>query len=142
VAREGQAMSREGEPAPLPAPQSAVVVAVASDAIEAAIWRDALHDAGIPAAVYERGVGAALGGANTFGASYPLLVDRGQVAAARNVIADLGGAVALAPVHDERAVRYASYSAGSSATAGVRCGTRPAIEPCHPTAPASTVAQS
>lgn len=98
-------MSREGEPAPLPAPQSAVVVAVASDAIEAAIWRDALHDAGIPAAVYERGVGAALGGANTFGASYPLLVDRGQVAAARNVIADLGGAVALAPVHDERAVR-------------------------------------
>ncbi|MCK9519210.1 MAG: DUF2007 domain-containing protein [Dehalococcoidia bacterium] len=85
--------------------QPAVVVAVAGDAIQAAIWHDALEDAGIEAAVYERGVGAALGGASAFGASYPLLVDRGDVAAARNIIADLGGAVALAPVHDDRAAR-------------------------------------
>lgn len=82
-----------------------VVVANASDAIEAAIWKDALADAGIPAATFERGPGAALGGASGGRISaYPVVVSRDDLARARNVIADVAGASAIAPVPDESAM--------------------------------------
>jgi hypothetical protein len=78
-----------------------VTVAEASDPVEAAIWVDALRDAGIEAQSYERGVGAALGGAMTIGASvYPIVVAAEQLGAARNVVAELGGAGALSPYRD------------------------------------------
>ncbi len=83
-----------------------VVVAEARDVVEAQIWIDALRDAGIPATTFERGVGAALGGAMTAGwARYPVLVPQGEMAAARNVVAELGGAAFLAPVADLAAAR-------------------------------------
>lgn len=78
-----------------------VVVAVSGDAIQATIWRDALADAGITAAVVERGMSAALGGATSVSATYHVLVDREAVGDARNVIAELGGAMSLAPLPDD-----------------------------------------
>ncbi|HET7738614.1 MAG TPA: hypothetical protein VFK32_08580 [Tepidiformaceae bacterium] len=81
-----------------------VVVANANDAIEAAIWADALAAAGIAAATFERGPGAAFGGASGAGLSaYPILVSRGDLARARSVIADVAGGSAIAPVPDEAA---------------------------------------
>ena len=78
-----------------------VVVAEASDPVQAQIWVDALRDTGIQAATFERSVGAALGGAMTAGwARYPVLVPQEEMAAARNVVAELGGAAYLAPVDD------------------------------------------
>ncbi len=83
-----------------------VVVAEAGDPVQAQIWLDALRDAGIQATSFERGVGAALGGAMTSGwARYPVLVAEGEMAAARNVVAELGGAGLLAPVGDPAAAR-------------------------------------
>jgi hypothetical protein len=77
------------------------VVAEARDPVQAGIWIDALERAGIPATSFERGVGAALGGASTPGSAvYPVVVGRDDVIAARNVIADLGGAAFLAPLSD------------------------------------------
>jgi|GEM_PF-3191805 len=84
-------------------PRQPIVVAVAGDALQATIWRDALGDAGITAAVVERGVSAALGGAPSVSSTYHVLVDREDVAAARNVIAEMGGAGALAPLPDDDA---------------------------------------
>ncbi|MCC7365720.1 MAG: hypothetical protein IT303_15255 [Dehalococcoidia bacterium] len=84
------------------------VVAIARDAVEAAIWTDALRDAGIEAAAFERGPGAALGGAAPPWSSYPVVVPAGRLAAARNVIAELAGGAVLAPYRDiaeERARR-------------------------------------
>jgi len=78
----------------------AVVVAEAPDAVRAAIWVDALRSAGITASTFERGVGAALGGASPLGAVYPVVVSNDDVGAARTVIADLAGASALAPYRD------------------------------------------
>ncbi len=78
-----------------------VVVAESSDPVEAEIWLDALRSAGIQAAVFERGPGAALGGAVTAGfAHYPVLVARPDFAAARNVIAEVAGGHRLAPLTD------------------------------------------
>jgi hypothetical protein len=82
-----------------------VVVAEASDPVTAAIWVDALRDAGIAAHSFEQGVGAALGGAATYGARFPVIVRRQDIAQARNVIADLDGARALAPYRDESDIR-------------------------------------
>jgi hypothetical protein len=83
-----------------------IIVAEARDEVEAAIWTDALIAAGIPAASYARGVGAALGGASAPGWSvFPVVVDRGQLGAARTVIADLGGGQALAPYRDSASAR-------------------------------------
>src|ERR1035437_4084845 len=65
-----------------------VVVAEAPDAVTAAIWVDALRDAGINAASFSRGHGAAFGGAEAF-ATHIVLVDREYFAAARTVIAEL-----------------------------------------------------
>ncbi|MGI8927661.1 MAG: hypothetical protein ACR2HN_13615 [Tepidiformaceae bacterium] len=82
--------------------RSPVVVAQAGDAVEAAIWVDALRDAGIEAGSFERGVGAALGGAATPGwAVYPVLVAMDSLEAARSVIAELGGAAALSRWPDD-----------------------------------------
>jgi len=83
----------------------AVVVAEAPDAVRAAIWVDALRSAGIAARTFERGVGAALGGALSFGAVYPVVVSNDDVGAARTVIADLAGASALARYRDRRDAR-------------------------------------
>ncbi len=83
-----------------------VVVAEASDPVQAAIWVDALKAAGIEAASFERGVGAALGGAATPGwAVYPVLVAAADIGAARNVVAEIAGGAALAPIRDEAAAR-------------------------------------
>ena len=82
------------------------VVAVARDPVEAAIWVDALRTEGIQAGSFERSVGAALGGAVTAGfARYPVLVDAGSLAEARNVIAAMAGASALAPLDDGERLR-------------------------------------
>lgn len=88
-----------------PTRQATIVVAQASDEIEAAIWVDALRDAGVKAATFERGVGAALGGTTTPWSSYPVVVAEEDLLTARNVIAELGGAGSLAPYHDPAAVR-------------------------------------
>lgn len=80
------------------------VVARANDPIEANIWVDALRDAGIQAAAFETGAGAALGGATAHGfAAYPIVVARDDLAHARNVIADLAGGAALAPFPNDEA---------------------------------------
>ncbi|MBI5949062.1 MAG: hypothetical protein HY875_13060 [Chloroflexi bacterium] len=89
-----------------------VVVAEASDPVQAAIWIDALHAAGIEASSFERGVGAALGGAATPGwAVYPVLVASTDIGAARNVVAELAGGAALAPIPDHGAARERSQQA-------------------------------
>ena len=76
-------------------------MAEATNPVDAAIWVDALHDAGIEASSFERGVGAALGGAMTPGwVRYPIVVPAADLAGARNVVAGLGGATALAPIDD------------------------------------------
>jgi hypothetical protein len=83
-----------------------VVVAEAADAIEAGIWLDALREAGIEARWFERGAGAALGGATLAGVvSYPVVVPAEAIGSARSVIANLGGARNLAPVSDAEALR-------------------------------------
>lgn len=76
-----------------------IIVAEAPDAVTATIWVDALRDAGINAATFSRGHSAALGGAEAF-ATQVVLVERDQFAAARTVIAELGGASKLAPIPD------------------------------------------
>jgi len=82
------------------------VVAEASDAIEAAIWVDALRAAGVEAASFERGVGSALGGAVAPGwARFPVLVPAADLGTARNVIAELAGGAVLAPYRDAAASR-------------------------------------
>jgi len=89
-----------------------VVVAEAADPVQAAIWVDALKAAGIEAASFERGVGAALGGAVTPGwAVYPVLVAAADIGGARNVVAELAGGTALAPIPDSDAAREASQRA-------------------------------
>jgi hypothetical protein len=88
------------------AASNAVVVAEAEDPVQAGKWLDALEQAGIAARSFERGVGAALGGAVTSGfAKYPVLVARDDLLAARNVISRLDGGGVLSPVRDEEAVR-------------------------------------
>jgi hypothetical protein len=78
-----------------------VVVAEAPDAVSASIWLDALRDAGIEAGMFERGVGAALGGAATPGLSrFAIVVRKEAMLEARNVIAEVGGASRLAPYRD------------------------------------------
>ena len=80
-----------------------MVVAEAPDPIQADIWISALRDAGIQAAAFERGVGSALGGAVTAGiARYPIIVAETDLGAARNVIAELGGASAISPFRDRK----------------------------------------
>lgn len=83
---------------------AAIIVAEAEDPVQAAIWVDALRDAGIEANSFERGVGAALGGAVTPGfARYPVVVGESDIAGARNVIAELAGGGVLAPLPDPAA---------------------------------------
>lgn len=80
-----------------------VVVASARSVVEATIWVDALRHAGIEAATFERGVGGALGGAALGGwAAYPVVVARGDIAPARNILSELAGAGVLAPIGDDR----------------------------------------
>ena len=84
------------------------LVAEAADPIQAQIWVSALREAGIEAATFERGVGAALGGAVTSGVSrFPVVVARDDLVGARNVIAELDGAVHLAPIDDPEGQRAA-----------------------------------
>ena len=81
-----------------------VVVAEASDPVQAAIWLDALRDAGVEANSYERGVGAALGGAMTPGfARYPVVVGETDLVCARNVISEISGGGVLSPLPDPEA---------------------------------------
>jgi hypothetical protein len=84
----------------------AVTVAEAEGPVQAAIWVDALRQAGIAANTYERGVGAALGGAVAPGwAVYPIVVSSEDLGPARNVIAEIAGAGALAPYRDRADAR-------------------------------------
>lgn len=81
--------------------QTVAVVAEAGDLVEATIWVDALRAAGINAKSYERGVGAALGGAVASGfARYPVVVSRQDLGEARSVISDMGGTASLAPIEE------------------------------------------
>ncbi|MGH2633489.1 MAG: hypothetical protein ACRDG3_08770 [Tepidiformaceae bacterium] len=92
--------------------EETVVVAESGDRVEAEIWLDALRSEGIPAAIFERGPGAAMGGATASAfARYPVLVSRSNFGAARNVIADMAGGSALAPVQDTLASSRASRNA-------------------------------
>lgn len=90
---------------------SVVVVAETSDELEATLWADALRDEGVRAEVMVVGTRGALGGGVLFpGAWFRLLVDRTQFEAARNVIADHGGAehlAALPPEHTVDPMRFA-----------------------------------
>lgn len=90
---------------------SPTLVAEAPDELSARIWVDALRDAGIAATTFERGTGAALGGAASFGARWPIVVDPSQVAAARSVIAEIAGAAPLAPLRDGAAAHLARQRA-------------------------------
>lgn len=83
------------------------VVAEARDPVQAEIWLDALHAAGIEANAFERGVGAALGGATGVFAIYPVVVAESDLVRARNVIAELGDAARISPVRDHNAARSA-----------------------------------
>ena len=94
-----------------------VIVAQAAELVQAQLWVSALRDAGIEAATFERGVGAALGGATAVGATYPVLVQRRDLVAARNVIAEMGGAPALAPLAEPETAR--SARARAAATVGL-----------------------
>lgn len=86
--------------------RSTVVVAETPDAIEASIWVDALREAGVPASVYEQGVGAALGGATTTGFSvYRVVVERGELGLARSVIAEVAGGAVLSTFRDAETAR-------------------------------------
>ena len=88
-------------------PAGAVIVAVANAEADARIWLDALRDAGVEAALVERGAGGALGGASLFGASWAVLVSRARIEDARGVITELGGAGGLvhAPTAEEERER-------------------------------------
>ena len=77
-----------------------VVVAVAENSLEANLWVDALRQAGIRASSFERGHGGALGAPTWRESVFPVLVRASEIGAARSVIADLGGARALAPVRE------------------------------------------
>jgi hypothetical protein len=78
-----------------------VVVAVARDPVEAGHWVSELQGRGIEAASFERGVGAALGGAETGRlARYPVIVAEEDLAHARSVISEVAGASVLAPVRE------------------------------------------
>jgi hypothetical protein len=82
------------------------VVAVAADPVEAAIWVDALHAAGIAADSIERSHGPAMGGATTPGwAQYHVLVPGSTLGEARSVIASLSGSSRLAPYQDPQEAR-------------------------------------
>lgn len=83
-----------------------VVVAETSDPVEAGMWVNALGEAGVDARSFERGVGAALGGAVTASfARYPVVVPREHLAQARSIIADHGGAASLVPVRQKEEER-------------------------------------
>lgn len=89
-----------------------IVVAEAQDPVQAEIWLHALRSEGIEASSFERGVGAALGGAMMTGfAVYPIVVAQGDLSAARNVIARVAGASAIAPVRDTAETRAAQHRA-------------------------------
>lgn len=90
---------------------STVVVAQTSDRVQAEIWVDALHEAGIEASLFERGLGAAFGGATTPFAVYPVLVAEGDIGRARSVIAELSGASQLSPVRDSAESRRVQRNA-------------------------------
>lgn len=98
-----------------------VAVAETRDPVQAGLWVEALRQAGIRAAVFERGIGGALGGADTYGFSFHrIIVGYHDLAQARNIIAELGGAGALMPYRspDEegaRAMRVLGIIAGSMA---------------------------
>jgi hypothetical protein len=81
---------------------SAVPVAESQSEIEAELWASALRDAGLRAAVVEVGPGGAFGGAVPLPGwvFYRVLVNDSDVAAARNIIADLDGARALTPIRE------------------------------------------
>ena len=87
-------------------PRATTVVAEARDPVQAQIWLDALRQGGIEAATFERGVGAALGGAVTSAfAVYPVIVAEADLGAARSIIAALSGASAIAPLRHRDEVR-------------------------------------
>ena len=89
-----------------------IPVAETSDVVAAAIWSDALREAGIRVGSFERGHGAALGGAVTAGsAMHVLIVGSADIGAARSVIADLGGTEALLPVRDAATQRASQMRA-------------------------------
>ncbi|GAB4329156.1 MAG: hypothetical protein Kow0010_13320 [Dehalococcoidia bacterium] len=98
-----------------------VAVAETSDPVQAGLWVDALRQAGIRAAVFERGMGGALGGADTYGFSvHRVIVGYHDLARARSIIAELGGAAALMPYRTPgeegaRAMRMLGIIAGSMA---------------------------
>jgi hypothetical protein len=95
------------------------MVAEAPNAVDAAIWVDALISAGIDARTFERGVGAALGGAATVLARYPVLVPRVALVPSRNLLSDLGGARILSPYKDPETTRHAQRQIVTTAAVAI-----------------------
>lgn len=75
-----------------------VVVARTGDPAKVALWTAALREAGVPTATVEEGFAAAFGGHVAPATVFALLVPRSELARARSIIADCGGAADLAPV--------------------------------------------
>lgn len=87
-----------------------IVVATASSPLEAQVWVDMLLDEGILATSVELGVHAALGGGGLMMPRVNVLVNRADIARARNVIAESGGVDALQAIpaedSDSRPLKY------------------------------------
>jgi hypothetical protein len=78
-----------------------VLVASAGNPAEAQVWVDMLRDEGILATSIDRSVRAALGGMGLVTPRIYVMVNRADLLEARNIIAEAGGASALAPVPAE-----------------------------------------
>ncbi len=103
---------------------AAVVVAETSDPVAANLWVNELRAAGVEAAVMERGHGAAFGARGLpLLTSYAVVVPRRELARARSLIADLGGAAFLSPVPgDEGAFRRRALLLLAAAGAALLAG--------------------
>lgn len=90
-----------------------VVVARTGDPAKVALWTAALRDAGVPASTVEEGFAAAFGGHVAPATVFAVLVPRRELARARSVIADCGGAADLAPVPDPTAASRVGWATGA-----------------------------
>src|SRR5262249_50650463 len=108
-------------PPPMPQTEAGdlVMVAEAPSAVDAAVWVAALLSAGSDARTFERGVGAALGGATTVLARSPVLVPRAALVPSRNLLSDLGGARILSPYKDPETTRHAQRQIVVTAAAAI-----------------------
>ncbi len=100
----------------MPTSSDVVVIALAQSELEATLWADALRDAGIKAGLFERGVGAALGGGAHSLSTFAIVVGREREQDARAVLLELGAGEQLLPETPTKAqggsgrwIRYALW---------------------------------